>query len=849
MRAVKVLVVALAMLVGIGGFALPGSAAEQAESAGTGYSWSALVVPGAEESYSPPFRGYSRWGRFGSLTAAERLVLSGRRVRLLGLFEYGGGLYFLAAQHGMKHEFVLQVGDQEFAASDSYVPVANASGAYWWPIEEPLWTHGEPIDVSLTYGSAPAALGDRPPAPPTARFGRFPGSHDGSAPITAELDLGGELDIDAAALKASMIVEGGTLDKLKQVSRSSTRRWKIKVTPGGDAAEVAVWLDNSVDCGSAGALCTADGRSLFNAAQLTVPDANSAPPSGTVNARSRLNSEPTGRPAISGTKGYATRLRATVGHIADADGLSSAVFAYQWTGIRGSAATVIAGATESEYTADAADGFDSYRVRVRYVDDGGQTEFISSEPADFRKHVVRYARRMPDLVSTAPDRFLLRYERPGKVPLLPADGTGQIRRNTKPMLLMGFRSSIRNVGNGPLDISGNPQLDDQADATSHDAWQRTRDDDNEWVKLTKPPIRFETADNHDHFHLMRAAEYSLWDKTGRTRLQTAPKVGFCLIDTEPSFGYGGTPQYIDNCAQYNPSATDLRMGISPGWMDSYPAEFTFQWVDISDVQPGRYRLAGEVDPDDLIWESDETNNGIAMSGPYFFVPGYRATAQQVTTVQDTPLPITLATDEFGLPGPVKFRIVEGPSNGTLDVDIDDALSTATVTYTPDAGFVGSDSFEFEAFDGDSKFPRDPAGASVTIEVDAAPASTRTPTPTRTAEPKLTPTPFGASFEQVPESHDGSTAFSFHLMLSENIIISYVTVRDAVLNVSGGDVVRARRLTRGSNRGWQIVVRPSGDADVEIVLPGGGPCTRAGILCTGDGRKLARQVEATIPGPG
>ena len=109
-------------------------------------------------------------------------------------------------------------------------------------------------------------------------------------------------------------------------------------------------------------------------------------------------------------------------------------------------------------------------------------------------------------------------------------------------------------------------------------------------------------------------------------------------------------------------------------------------------------------------------------------------------------------------------------------------------------------------------------------------------------------PFTASFSNVPESHDGSTAFIFELRFSEEFRISYKTVRDAVLEVSGGTVTRARRLARPSNTHWKITVRPATEGTVTIVLPAGRACGGTGAICTENGRRLSRPVERAISGP-
>ena len=109
-------------------------------------------------------------------------------------------------------------------------------------------------------------------------------------------------------------------------------------------------------------------------------------------------------------------------------------------------------------------------------------------------------------------------------------------------------------------------------------------------------------------------------------------------------------------------------------------------------------------------------------------------------------------------------------------------------------------------------------------------------------------PLTASFEKVPESHDGSTAFTFELRFSEEPAISYRTLRDAALEVTGGTVTRARRLAKPSNMHWQLRIRPTTDGDVTVVLPADRACDESGAICTDDGRELSNRLELTVAGP-
>ena len=91
-------------------------------------------------------------------------------------------------------------------------------------------------------------------------------------------------------------------------------------------------------------------------------------------------------------------------------------------------------------------------------------------------------------------------------------------------------------------------------------------------------------------------------------------------------------------------------------------------------------------------------------------------------------------------------------------------------------------------------------------------------------------PLTASFESVPTSHNGSGEFRFRITFSEELEtdFSYKTLRDDhVFTVEGGSVTGARRLVKGSNIGWEIVVEPDSNGDVTITLPATDGLRRAG----------------------
>ena len=65
-----------------------------------------------------------------------------------------------------------------------------------------------------------------------------------------------------------------------------------------------------------------------------------------------------------------------------------------------------------------------------------------------------------------------------------------------------------------------------------------------------------------------------------------------------------------------------------------------------------------------------------------------------------------------------------------------------------------------------------------------------------------PVPITASFDNVPGSHDGTATFTFDLHFSEEPKenFSYKTLRDHAFTVTGGQVIKARRLEKGKNAG-------------------------------------------------
>ena len=90
------------------------------------------------------------------------------------------------------------------------------------------------------------------------------------------------------------------------------------------------------------------------------------------------NNPATGAPTIKGTAEVGETLTADTSGIEDADGLSDAVFSYQWVISSGTASGDIPGATDSTYTPVGSDVGIAIMVRVSFTDDAGNGESLTS---------------------------------------------------------------------------------------------------------------------------------------------------------------------------------------------------------------------------------------------------------------------------------------------------------------------------------------------------------------------------------------------------------------------------------------------------------------------------------------
>ncbi len=273
--------------------------------------------------------------------------------------------------------------------------------------------------------------------------------------------------------------------------------------------------------------------------------------------------------------------------------------------------------------------------------------------------------------------------------------------------LLRFNGYIHNAGRGAVELRGSKPVDGEMSVVEQRVY-RSEAGFHDLVNVPAPRVIFEPTDGHDHWHLRNAAGYSLWNGERTVEVAPAQKIGFCLIDStrvDPWANVNKTysESNISFCGHGDPGANKVTMGISAGWRDYYDRSLPFQWVDISDVQPGKYSLRAEMDPDGVIAETDERNPPAFTDA---VVPGYVATPVTAEILPLVTTDVVLKSKRFGNPGTLQYRIVEGPTYGKLNKPVGEWFTDWSVRYTPNSGHTGQDdSFVFEAGEKGNDFPR------------------------------------------------------------------------------------------------------------------------------------------------
>jgi hypothetical protein len=197
-----------------------------------------------------------------------------------------------------------------------------------------------------------------------------------------------------------------------------------------------------------------------------------------------------------------------------------------------------------------------------------------------------------------------------------------------------FDQIVANRGAGPIEIAYDVPTGATPDPNApFPVAQRVYDSDGSFTDRPGGSVTYHAI--HGHYHYSSFANALLWRsdargaKLGNTPVAASHKVSFCMadirIDAWGEKGDGPRKYYAPDCLF--PSVSDgvtdqYRQGVNNGWSDVYDWYIPDQYIEVSVVPSGLYRLEFCADPFNEIEEEREDNNCVVnhirlsgMEGP------------------------------------------------------------------------------------------------------------------------------------------------------------------------------------------------------------------------------------------
>jgi hypothetical protein len=207
----------------------------------------------------------------------------------------------------------------------------------------------------------------------------------------------------------------------------------------------------------------------------------------------------------------------------------------------------------------------------------------------------------------------------------------RIQNTTDGRRLLRFSTVVVNVGEGAFEVRGR-----RPDTTAPDmaTEQRIFDDAGNSRYISTAATMFYAGDGHSHWHVRNFQHYELNRLDNGVKVGTGAKSGFCFYDNE-IFGALTDPVYIGgNSCRGGSRALQTTMGLSEGWGDLYWSSLSGQYIDITGLASGQYRLTVTADLDNWFSETDDFNNSswvdIQLTGTGLNIQGFGAFATPPT---------------------------------------------------------------------------------------------------------------------------------------------------------------------------------------------------------------------------
>ena len=180
---------------------------------------------------------------------------------------------------------------------------------------------------------------------------------------------------------------------------------------------------------------------------------------------------------------------------------------------------------------------------------------------------------------------------------------------------LGFSSAVRNVGTGPLVVSGRRPRAAIPTMTAEQLIERVGAPIGIVEDVGR--LRYVRSPDHEHWHLLGFERYELRRPAGPAALVTDRKTGFCLGDRYPVRRpklrrKPPNPVYTRRCGIRGTERLGITQGISVGYGDEYDANLEGQFLRLTGVPDGRYVLVHRVNVDRALRESDYGNNASSV---------------------------------------------------------------------------------------------------------------------------------------------------------------------------------------------------------------------------------------------
>jgi hypothetical protein len=175
-----------------------------------------------------------------------------------------------------------------------------------------------------------------------------------------------------------------------------------------------------------------------------------------------------------------------------------------------------------------------------------------------------------------------------------------------------FGTRAFNIGVGPMEVRGSQPVNDEM--TVFHQW--IADDQGAEGRLVAPSGggMFWSGDGHNHWHIEQFINVELFKRGELDSTLFIRKIGFCLLDLirseNPPPGAPPKAVYPYNACGTSaaPPPDGVKMGISVGYADDYQPLIANQWIDITSLPKGIYRLCAKVNPLGHWLESSTDNN-------------------------------------------------------------------------------------------------------------------------------------------------------------------------------------------------------------------------------------------------